>query len=64
MAAGWIAGSEILWKGGKKVGKKAMDAYLLSLVRQNTRNPRMGNSRDIRQKPIDIETPIGFTDWS
>ena len=34
MAAGWIAGTEILWKGGKKIGKKAMDAYLLSLVRQ------------------------------
>jgi len=34
LAAGWIAGSEILLKGGKKVGKKAMDAYLLSLVRQ------------------------------
>jgi hypothetical protein len=34
LAAGWIAGSEIIWKGGKKLGKKAMDAYLLSLVRQ------------------------------
>ncbi len=34
LAAGWIAGSEILWKGGKHLGKKAMDAYLLSLVRQ------------------------------
>lgn len=34
VAAGWIAGSELLWKGGKKLGKKAMDAYLLSLVRQ------------------------------
>lgn len=34
LAAGWIAGSEIIWKGGKTLGKKAMDAYLLSLVRQ------------------------------
>ncbi|MCG8600949.1 MAG: hypothetical protein MI807_12465 [Verrucomicrobiales bacterium] len=34
LAAGWIAGSELIWKGGKKLGKKAMDAYLLSLVRQ------------------------------
>ncbi len=35
LAAGWVAGSEVLWKGGKKLGKKAMDAYLLSLVRQS-----------------------------
>jgi hypothetical protein len=34
LAAGWIAGSELLWKGGMQIGKKAMDAYLLSLVRQ------------------------------
>ncbi len=34
LAAGWIAGSELIWKGGKTLGKKAMDAYLLSLVRQ------------------------------
>lgn len=34
LAAGWIAGSEIIWKGGKHLGKKAVDAYLLSLVRQ------------------------------
>lgn len=34
LAAGWIAGSELLWKGGKHLGKKAMDVYLLSLVRQ------------------------------
>ena len=34
LAAGWIAGAEIIWKGGKQLGKKAMDAYLLSLVRQ------------------------------
>ncbi|MEM8953381.1 MAG: hypothetical protein AAGD22_04435 [Verrucomicrobiota bacterium] len=33
-AVGWIAGSEILWQGGAKLGKKAMNAYLLSLVRQ------------------------------
>ncbi|MEO0413468.1 MAG: hypothetical protein AAF226_00790 [Verrucomicrobiota bacterium] len=35
LAAGWIAGSEVVWKGGKKLGKKALDAYLLSLVRQS-----------------------------
>lgn len=34
LAAGWIAGSELLWKGGKHLGKKAVDVYLLSLVRQ------------------------------
>ena len=34
LAAGWIAGSELFWKGGKKYGKKTIDAYLLSLVRQ------------------------------
>ncbi|NLT70337.1 MAG: hypothetical protein GXX91_06545 [Verrucomicrobiaceae bacterium] len=34
LAAGWIAGSELMWKGGMHLGKKAMDAYLLSLVRQ------------------------------
>jgi hypothetical protein len=34
IAAGWIAGSELLWKGGKKYGKKAIDVYLLSVVRQ------------------------------
>lgn len=34
LAAGWIAGSELIWKGGKHMGKKAMDAYFLSLVRQ------------------------------
>lgn len=35
VAAGWIAGSELLWKGGKHLGKKALDAYLLSMVRQS-----------------------------
>ncbi len=35
LAAGWIASSEIIWKGGKKIGKRAMDTYLLSLVRQS-----------------------------
>lgn len=35
VAAGWIAGSELLWKGGKHLGKKALDVYLLSLVRQS-----------------------------
>lgn len=34
LAVGWIAGSELLWKGGKHIGKKVVDAYLLSLVRQ------------------------------
>jgi hypothetical protein len=34
IAAGWIAGSELLWRGGKHLGKKAVDVYLLSLVRQ------------------------------
>lgn len=34
LAAGWIAGTELIWRGGKHVGKKAIDAYLLSLVRQ------------------------------
>ena len=34
LAVGWIAGSELIWKGGVHLGKKAMDAYLLSLVRQ------------------------------
>lgn len=34
LAVGWIAGSELIWKGGMHIGKKAMDAYLLSLVRQ------------------------------
>lgn len=34
LAVGWIAGSELIWKSGLQIGKKAMDAYLLSLVRQ------------------------------
>jgi len=34
LAAGWIAGTELMWKSGKKVAGKAFDAYLLSLVRQ------------------------------
>lgn len=34
LAAGWIASSELLWRGGKHLGKKALDAYLLSFVRQ------------------------------
>ncbi len=34
IAAGWIAGSELLWRGGKHLGKKAVNVYLLSLVRQ------------------------------
>ncbi len=35
LAAGWIAGSELIWRGGKHLGKKAMDIYVLSLVRQS-----------------------------
>lgn len=35
LAAGWIAGSELIWKGGKHLGRKALDAYLLRLVRQS-----------------------------
>jgi len=34
LAVGWIAGSELIWKGGRHLGKKFMDVYLLSLVRQ------------------------------
>ncbi len=34
IAAGWIAGSNLIWKGGKKIGKRSLDGYLLSLVRQ------------------------------
>lgn len=34
LAAGWIAGSELVWRGGKKLGRRALDAYLLRLVRQ------------------------------
>ena len=35
VAAGWIAGSELVWKEGKKIGKKALDTYFLSMVRQS-----------------------------
>lgn len=35
LALGWIAGSELIWKGGKHIGRKALDAYLLSLMRQS-----------------------------
>ena len=34
LAAGWIAGTELIWKGGKRIGKRALDGYLLSIVRQ------------------------------
>ena len=34
LAAGWIAGSQLMWKGSKKIGKRSLDGYLLSLVRQ------------------------------
>ena len=33
-AAGWIAGSELIRRGGKRIGKRALDGYLLSIVRQ------------------------------
>lgn len=33
-AVGWIAGSELIWKGGKHLGRKAVDTYVLSLLRQ------------------------------
>ena len=34
VAAGWIAGSNLVWKEGKKIGKRSLDGYLLSVVRQ------------------------------
>lgn len=34
IAAGWIAGSNLMWKGGVKLGKRSLDGYLLSMVRQ------------------------------
>lgn len=34
LAAGWIAGSELIYKGGKHVGKKMIDGYALTLVNQ------------------------------
>lgn len=34
VAAGWIAGSKIVGKAGRTIGKRSLDAYLLSLVRQ------------------------------
>lgn len=34
VAAGWIAGSRIVSKAGRKIGKRSIDAYLLSLLRQ------------------------------
>lgn len=34
VAAGWIAGSRLMWRGGKRIGKRSLDGYLLSLVRQ------------------------------
>lgn len=33
-AAGWIAGSELIGRAGKRIGKRALDGYLLSIVRQ------------------------------
>ncbi len=35
VALGWIVGSELVWKGVKKLGAKALNVYLLSLVRQS-----------------------------
>lgn len=34
VAAGWIAGSRLVGRAGRKLGKRSLDAYLLSLVRQ------------------------------
>ena len=34
LAAGWIAGSNLVWKRGMKIGKRSLDGYLLSVVRQ------------------------------
>ncbi len=35
IAAGWIAGSELAWKGSKTWGKKKIDAYMLTLMKQS-----------------------------
>ena len=34
LAAGWIAGSNLVREGAKKIGKRSLDGYLLSVVRQ------------------------------
>ena len=34
-AAGWIAGSELMVEGSKRLGKKVMDTYLLTLMKQS-----------------------------
>jgi len=34
LAAGWIAGSNLVRQGAKKIGKRSLDGYLLSVVRQ------------------------------
>jgi hypothetical protein len=34
LAAGWIAGTELIWRGGKAFGSRLAESYLLSLVRQ------------------------------
>ncbi|MEC9055205.1 MAG: hypothetical protein VX633_07850, partial [Verrucomicrobiota bacterium] len=34
LAAGWIAGSNLVREGAKKLGKRSLDGYLLSVVRQ------------------------------
>ena len=34
LAAGWIAGSNLVREGAKKLGKRTLDGYLLSVVRQ------------------------------
>ncbi len=34
-AAGWIAGSELMVEGSKRLGKKMMDTYLLTLLKQS-----------------------------
>ena len=34
-AEGWIAGSELMVEGSKRLGKKVMDTYLLTLLKQS-----------------------------
>jgi hypothetical protein len=34
VAAGWIAGSRLVGHAGRKIGKRSLDSYLLSMVRQ------------------------------
>ena len=43
-AAGWIAGSELMVEGSKRLGKKMMDTYLLTLVEAVAGDCRLGDS--------------------